>query len=110
MTARRSPPHEDDGASGSPPCPEGLLAEVTKMNTTLQGVATDVSAIIKETTTELKTAVAATQERLSEAETRIVRLEETSERLHADEGETSKQSEAMWDRIQTLKITARALM
>lgn len=68
MTTRRSPPHEDDGASGNPPCLESLLAEVTKMSTTLQGFATDVS-IIKETTTELKKMVAAMQEGLSEAET-----------------------------------------
>lgn len=35
--------------------------------------------------------------RKREAETSIVHLEETSERLHIDEGKKSKQIEAMWD-------------
>ena len=47
--------------------------------------------------------VAAMHERLGEAKTRIVRLEETSERLDAAEGMKRKQMEVMWERIQALE-------
>ena len=95
---------QPDGNDNGKPPPrlESLFAEITKVNTTLQSVATDVSTI-KETTTELKTMVAVLHGRLEEAETHIVGLEETSERLDAAEGMRSKQMEVMWERIQTLK-------
>lgn len=78
MSTRKNPPREEEEmANDSPPSFDSLLKEITKMNTTLMNVATDVLTI-KETTTELKTTVTAMQERLSEAETRIVRLEEVA--------------------------------
>ncbi|KAF7657199.1 hypothetical protein LDENG_00030590 [Lucifuga dentata] len=109
MATRKSPTDEDDHTPDSPPQNplkpttnlESLLVEITKMNATLQSVATDVS-MIKETTTELKTTVAEMQGRLKEAETRIAQLEEASERLLRDGGNT-KQNEAMWGRIQALE-------
>uniref|UniRef100_A0A096M8P7 L1 transposable element RRM domain-containing protein n=1 Tax=Poecilia formosa TaxID=48698 RepID=A0A096M8P7_POEFO len=65
-----------------------LFSEVVKMRNMLQSVVADVSTIKQAT---------------SEAETRISRLEDTSERLHTAVGERSKLTEAMLDRMQALE-------
>lgn len=67
----------------------------------LQSVAADVSTIKQ--TSELTTTVAAMQERLTETEVRISRLEDTSERLCAANTERSKLLDAMRDRFQALE-------
>lgn len=59
---------------------DNMFAEISKMSTTLQGVAADIITI-KETTNELKNTVNGIQERLEEAEGRICHLEDTTERL-----------------------------
>lgn len=103
MSTRKSPPHEEENSAGNQsPCLDSLFAEVTKMNTTLINVATDVSTI-KEMTTDLKTAVTAMQERISEAEARIMHLEEAQERANADEDKNTKLMETMWERIQVME-------
>lgn len=102
MSTRNSPPHEEEQGETPPPNITNLFSEVVKMSNMLQSVAADVSTI-KQTTSELNVAVAAMQERLTEAETRISRSEDTSERLHTAVGERSKLMEAMLDRMQVLE-------
>lgn len=56
LTRKASPEESEASVDTQPQNLDTLFAEVAKMNTTLLGVATDVT-IIKETTTELKTTV-----------------------------------------------------
>ncbi len=72
------------------------------MNSTLQGVATDVSSI-KEVVTDLKNSVNAIQERLDEAEGRISNMEDITSKLVGDD----KRLEVMWNRIEDLENRSR---
>ena len=83
-----------------------LFTEISKMNDTLQGVATDVLSI-KQTTAELNNTVTTMQERLGEAEARISHLEERSEQLMNDKGGKDKQMEQLWNRVQALENHSR---
>lgn len=113
-STRKSPAHEDDHVTEeAPPTPtsmpdnlEKLFAEISKMNDTLQRVATDVSSI-KQATEELNNTVTAMQERLGEAEARIMHLEEASEQLLNDKGSRDKQTEELWNRVQALENQSR---
>ena len=70
---RKSPLHEEEGPTGDPsPSLDCLFAEIAKMSSKLQSVATDASTI-KETTTELNATVTAMQESLAEVEAHIER-------------------------------------
>jgi len=77
-----SPTHEVDLNAADAPLTtmntsdrlEKLIAEILKMNDTLQNVATDVSSI-KQTTVKLNNTAMAMQERPGEAEVRIAHLE-----------------------------------
>lgn len=85
---------------------ENLLAEVSKMSSTLNTVATDVSTI-KETTTELKNTVSAMQERLTEAETRISDVEDTTQQLVSDREAQCKRIDTLWSRVEDLENRSR---
>eukprot|EP00064_Thunnus_orientalis_P015298 superscaffoldBa00002808_g15348 len=106
-STQKSLAHEDEhGAANAPLSPtnmlnslEKLFAEISKMNDTLQSVATDVSPI-KQATVELNNTVTAMQERLGEAEGRIAHLEEMAEPLLNDKGSKDKQTEQLWNRVQ----------
>lgn len=99
---QKIPQREEEGSADDPsPCLDSLFIEMTKMNTTLLSVATDVLTI-KETTTELKTTAKA-KERLSELETRIRRLEEATEPSHTDEDKKSKLIDAIRVCIQAME-------
>ncbi|KAK5598871.1 hypothetical protein CRENBAI_002895 [Crenichthys baileyi] len=103
MATKRSPTHEEEGFEDGSPCGlDVMFIEITKMNSELQSVATDITAI-KETTTELKTTVTAMQERLVVAETQVGHLEETADRLYADGEKRQKKMEEMWERIQIME-------
>lgn len=114
MSARKSPAHEEDHAAADAALKpinvqeslEKMFAEMSKMNNVLQSVATDVSSI-KQTTEELSNTVTAMQERLGEAEARIVHLEETSEQLLNDKESRDKQTELLWNRVQALENQSR---
>ncbi|KAL7886735.1 hypothetical protein AOLI_G00044560 [Acnodon oligacanthus] len=85
-------------SSSQSPNLKDLLEEISKMNTTLQGVARDVTTI-KSTTTELKEKVSAIQVRLKEAETRISHVEDTSDRLAGNNEKMAKRLEELWNRV-----------
>lgn len=76
------------------------------MNSTLQGVATDVSSI-KEVVTDLKNSVNAIQERLDEAEGRISNMEDITSKLVGDGERHDKRLEVMWNRIEDLENRSR---
>lgn len=70
--------HEKEEAARDPsPSLDSFLKEITKMSNTLMSVSSDASTS-KETTTELIMTVMAMKERLLEAETCIVHLEEAT--------------------------------
>lgn len=105
MTTRQtSPPHE----SPSPQLKdldskmENVLSEISQMNCTLQGVATDVSSI-KEVVTDLKNLVDIIQERLDEVEGRISNMEDVTSKLVSDGKQHDKRLEVMWNRIEVLE-------
>lgn len=83
-----------------------LFAEVTKMSMTLHTVASDVSTT-KETTAELKNAVNAMQQRLTEAKGRISDIEDTAHQLVNDRDVHSKRVETLWNRVEDLESRSR---
>lgn len=85
---------------------ESILAEISKMSSTLQTVATDVSTI-KGTTEELKNAVKAIQERLTEAEGRISDLEDSTQQLQNGRELQSKRIDTLWNRVEDLENRSR---
>lgn len=103
---RGKPAADADVSSPQNTSMEKLLAEVTKMGTTLKTVATDVSTI-KETTTELKNAVSAMQVRMTEAESRISDAEDTIQQLVADRQRLGERIEELWSRIEDLENRSR---
>lgn len=78
---------------------EDLLAEITKMSTTLNKVASDVS-IIKSDTTELKNTVSALQTRLDEAEGRIAKVEDSSASIANENKMLTQRVEQLWSRVE----------
>lgn len=75
-----------------------ILAEIAKMSTTLNKVASDV-ATIKLDTTELKNNVSALQTRLEEAESRIGDMEDSTASM-ANENKVLRQKvEQLWSRV-----------
>lgn len=72
------------------------------MNSTLQGVATDVSSI-KEVVTDLKNLVYVIQERLDEVEGHISNIEDDTSKLVGDGKRHDKRLKVMWNRIEDLE-------
>ncbi len=107
-TRQTSPPHESPSPQRKDQDSnmENLLSEISKMNSTLQGVATDVSSI-KEVVTDLKNSVNAIQERLDEAEGRISNMEDITSKLIGDGERHDKRLEVMWNRIEDLENRSR---
>lgn len=85
---------------------ETLFAEVGKISATLHKVASDVSTI-KETTAELKNAVNAMQERLTEVEGRVSDIEDTKQQLVSNSELHSKRINTLWDRVEDLENRSR---
>lgn len=116
MPTRKNPPPSEGRASSDSPAPvqsgqppvektaslENMFAEISKISTTLQGVAADILTI-KETTNELKNTVSGMEVRLEEAEGRISHLEDTTERLVTSGEHGERRMEVLWDRIQMLE-------
>lgn len=78
---------------------EDLFAEIVKMNTTLNKVASDVS-IIKSDTTELKNTVSALQTRLDEAESRISNVEDSNASMANVNSILKQKVEQLWSRVE----------
>ncbi len=76
------------------------------MNSTLQGVATDVSSI-KEVVTDLKNLVNVIQERLNKAEGRISNMEDVTSKLVSDSKQHDKRLEDIWNQIEDLENRSR---
>lgn len=85
---------------------ESILAEVSKMSATLQTVASDVSTI-KGTTDELKNAVKAMQERLTQAEGRISGVEDSTQQLLNVREQQRKRLDTLWNRVEDLENRSR---
>ncbi|KAI4901759.1 hypothetical protein NFI96_001044 [Prochilodus magdalenae] len=107
MATRQSPPPEDSQQQHHTSSEtKDLLTEISKMNTTLQGVASDVSKI-KETTNELKISVKAIQERLEETESRISVVEDATAQLTSDGEKHGKSIDILWKRVEDLENRSR---
>ena len=83
-----------------------LMAEITKMSTTLNSVATDVS-VIKATTAELVEKVNEIQERVATAEGRISSVEDDLRQLNTASTMQEDLLEKMWNRIEQLENYSR---
>lgn len=88
------------------PSLKDLFAEISRMNATLQGVASDVTTI-KETTAELREAISSVQARLDEAETRISHIEDASNRLTGDAEKMVKRVDEIWNKVEDLENRSR---
>ena len=75
-----------------------ILAEIAKMNTPLNKVASDVSTI-KSDTTELKSTVSALQTRLEEAESRIADVEDRNASMINENKVLRQRAEQLWGRV-----------
>ena len=75
-----------------------ILAEISKMNSTLNKVASDVSTI-KSDTTELKNTVSALQTRLEEAESRISDVEDSNASMINENKVLRQRVEQLWSRV-----------
>lgn len=100
-TTSPSPMSSGEGA-GKPASLDDMFAEISKMSTTLQGVAADILSI-KETTDKLNNTMEGIQVRLGEAEGRVSRLEDTTDRLASRGDSAEKRIEVLWDRVQMLE-------
>ena len=85
---------------------ETLFAEMGKISATLHKVTSDVSTI-KETTAELKNAVNAMQEWLTEVEGRVSDIEDTKQQLVSNSELHSKRINTLWDRVEDLENRSR---
>uniref|UniRef100_A0A672SW74 L1 transposable element RRM domain-containing protein n=1 Tax=Sinocyclocheilus grahami TaxID=75366 RepID=A0A672SW74_SINGR len=109
MTTRQtSPPHESPSPQRKDQDSkmENVLYKISQINSTLQGVATDVSSI-KEVVTDLKNPVSAIQKRLDEAEGRISNMEDVTSKLVGDGERHDKRLEVMWNRTEDLENRSR---
>ena len=78
---------------------ENLFAEITKISSTLNGVASDV-LIIKSDTAELKNTVSALQTRLDEAESRIAEVETSNANTATENKRLAQRVEQLWSRVE----------
>lgn len=69
---------------------EDLFAEIAKISTTLNKVASDDVSMIKSDTTELKNIASALQTRLDEAESRIANVEDSNTSMANDNSATTE--------------------
>uniref|UniRef100_A0A3Q3MPB5 L1 transposable element RRM domain-containing protein n=1 Tax=Labrus bergylta TaxID=56723 RepID=A0A3Q3MPB5_9LABR len=90
----------------SEPLMENLLAEVSRISTTLTALTTDVTTI-KESTTELRNSINAIQERLTEAEGRISDVEDTTEQIVDANEHNERRVEMLWNRVEDLENRSR---